>query len=306
MKNKKKSIWMEMWHSRYIYLMLLPFFVWLIIFHYGPMYGILLAFKKYNARRGIWGSDWVGLDNFRRIFITPMAVSSIRNTVLISLGRLIIQFPSPIVLAILINEMRGKRLKKVYQTIFTFPHFLSWVVVSAILTNFLSLNGAINSLLTWLGLDKVNFLTNRPLFVSMLFATGIWKGIGWSAIIYMAAIAGIDPTLYDAARVDGATRWQQIWHITLTGIRSTIAIVFILDVGGLMNAGFDQIFNMRNAVVSSAVEILDTYVYGITFAASPNYGFATAVGLFKSVINFALLMLANQTVGWLTGEKLYR
>ncbi len=297
---------MEMWHSRYIYLMLLPFFVWLIIFHYGPMYGILLAFKKYNARRGIWGSDWVGLDNFRRIFITPMAVSSIRNTVLISLGRLIIQFPSPIVLAILINEMRGKRLKKVYQTIFTFPHFLSWVVVSAILTNFLSLNGAINSLLTWLGLDKVNFLTNRPLFVSMLFATGIWKGIGWSAIIYMAAIAGIDPTLYDAARVDGATRWQQIWHITLTGIRSTIAIVFILDVGGLMNAGFDQIFNMRNAVVSSAVEILDTYVYGITFAASPNYGFATAVGLFKSVINFALLMLANQTVGWLTGEKLYR
>lgn len=306
MKNKKKSIWMEMWHSRYIYLMLLPFFVWLIIFHYGPMYGILLAFKKYNARRGIWGSDWVGLDNFRRIFITPMAVSSIRNTVLISLGRLIIQFPSPIVLAILINEMRGKRLKKVYQTIFTFPHFLSWVVVSAILTNFLSLNGAINLLLTWLGLDKVNFLTNRPLFVSMLFATGIWKGIGWSAIIYMAAIAGIDPTLYDAARVDGATRWQQIWHITLTGIRSTIAIVFILDVGGLMNAGFDQIFNMRNAVVSSAVEILDTYVYGITFAASPNYGFATAVGLFKSVINFALLMLANQTVGWLTGEKLYR
>lgn len=297
---------MEMWHSRYIYLMLLPFFVWLIIFHYGPMYGILLAFKKYNARRGIWGSDWVGLDNFRRIFITPMAVSSIRNTVLISLGRLIIQFPSPIVLAILINEMRGKRLKKVYQTIFTFPHFLSWVVVSAILTNFLSLNGAINLLLTWLGLDKVNFLTNRPLFVSMLFATGIWKGIGWSAIIYMAAIAGIDPTLYDAARVDGATRWQQIWHITLTGIRSTIAIVFILDVGGLMNAGFDQIFNMRNAVVSSAVEILDTYVYGITFAASPNYGFATAVGLFKSVINFALLMLANQTVGWLTGEKLYR
>lgn len=302
--KKKNSLPLRIWRARYIYLMLLPFFLWLLVFHYGPMYGVMLAFKDYSAKLGIWGSEWVGLKHFKRIFVTPDAVRAIRNTFLISIARLVLQFPLPIILAVLINEMRGTKLKKVYQTIFTFPHFLSWVVVGAIMSNFLSANGAINSLLSWLGLEKVSFLTNSNLFVAMLFPTASWKGMGWSAIVYMAAIAGIDTSLYDAAKVDGASRLQQIWHITVSGIRATIAIMFILDVGGIMNAGFDQIFNMRNSVVSSAVQILDTYVYDITFASVPNYGFSTAVGLFESVINFALLLIANKTVGMLTGERL--
>lgn len=297
---KKNKVLSAMWKARYIYILLLGYFVWLIIFHYGPMYGLLLAFKKYNARLGIWGSEWVGLDNLKRIFVTPVAKRAIWNTLTISIRRTIFQFPFPIILAVLITEMRGRKLKKVYQTIFTFPHFLSWVVVGAILTNFLSSSGTINTALANMGLSKINFLGNSKIFTSLLFITANWKGMGWGAIIYMAAIAGIDPTLYDAAKVDGASRWQQIWHITLAGIKSTIAIKLILDIGGIMNAGFDQIFNMRNDVVNSAVTILDTYVYDITFGAVPNYGFSTAVGLFKSVIDFILLILANQISGYLS------
>ncbi|MCI9143251.1 MAG: sugar ABC transporter permease [Lachnospiraceae bacterium] len=296
-KNKKMQ---AIWKARYIYILLAAYFVWLLIFHYGPMYGLLLAFKKYNAKLGIWGSEWVGLDNLKRIFVTPIAMKAIWNTLTISVRRIIFQFPFPIILAILITEMRGRRLKKVYQTIFTFPHFLSWVVVGAILTNFLSGSGTINMALANMGFEKINFLGNSKIFTSLLFVTANWKGMGWSAIVYMAAIAGIDPTLYDAARVDGASRWQQIWHITLAGIRATIAIMLILDIGGIMNAGFDQIFNMRNDVVNSSVTILDTYVYDITFGAVPNYGFSTAVGLFKSVIDFILLILANQISGRLS------
>lgn len=297
---KKNKVLQAMWKARYIYILLLGYFVWLLIFHYGPMYGLLLAFKKYNAKLGIWGSEWVGLDNLRRIFVTPVAKRAIWNTLTISIRRTIFQFPFPIILAVLITEMRGRKLKKVYQTIFTFPHFLSWVVVGAILTNFLSSSGTINTALANMGLEKINFLGNSKIFTSLLFVTANWKGMGWGAIIYMAAIAGIDPTLYDAAKVDGASRWQQIWHITLAGIKSTIAIKLILDIGGIMNAGFDQIFNMRNDVVNSAVTILDTYVYDITFGAVPNYGFSTAVGLFKSVIDFILLILANQISGYLS------
>lgn len=305
MNRKKMSIAQRLWADKYLYLMLLPLVVWLAVFSYVPMGGILMAFKDYSARLGIWGSEWVGLKHFRRIFVTPAAMKSIINTVEISLSRLVWQFPIPIILAILITEMPGKKIKKIYQTIFTFPHFLSWVVVGVIVSNFMSNNGAINSILSNLGFEKVNFLANVKLFRPLLYVAENWKEMGWSAIIYMAAIAGIDPTLYDAAKVDGASRTQQIWHITLTGIRSTIAILFILAVGGLMNAGFDQIFNLRNGVVKESVQILDAYVYDITFDAMPDYGFSTAVGLFRSMINLALLLLANKVVKMLTGEKMF-
>ena len=305
MNRKKMSIAQRLWADKYLYLMLLPLIVWIAVFCYVPMGGILMAFKDYSAKLGIWGSEWVGLKHFRRIFVTPAATKAIINTVEISLSRLVWQFPFPIILAILITEMPGKKLKKIYQTIFTFPHFLSWVVVGVIVSNFMSNNGAINSILSDLGFEKVNFLANVKLFRPLLYVSENWKEMGWSAIIYMAAIAGIDPTLYDAAKVDGASRMQQIWHITLIGIRSTIAILFILAVGGLMNAGFDQIFNLRNGVVKETVQILDAYVYDITFDAMPDYGFSTAVGLFRSMINLALLLLANRVVKMLTGEKMF-
>ncbi len=302
---RKKPLGHEIWKARYLYLLLIPFLIWLIVFCYGPMYGILMAFKDYNARLGILGSEWVGLKHFQRIFITPAATRAIINTFVISVSRLILEFPAPIILAILITEMPGKKTKKIYQTVFTFPHFLSWIVVAAILSNFLSNNGAINVLLESFGMEKMNFLGNKSLFRPLLYITSNWKEMGWSAIIYMAAIAGIDPTLYEAANIDGASRLRQIWHVMLPGIKTTIAVMFILAVGGVMNAGFDQIFNMRNPVVKDVAQILDTYVYDITFAATPNYGFSTAVELFKSVINLILLVAANSIVGKLSGEKMF-
>lgn len=304
-KTKKKKTLHEIWKARYLYILLLPLLVWLAVFCYAPMYGVLLAFKNYSAKLGILGSQWVGMQHFKRIFITPDAVRSITNTVVISASRLIFEFPMPIILAIMITEMPGNRTKKIYQTIFTFPHFLSWVVVANIVTNFLAQGGAINILLDNMGFAKINFLTTKSIFRPLLYITSNWKEMGWSAIIYMAAIAGIDTTLYEAAKVDGATRLKQIWHVTLPGILSTIVIMFILQVGGMMNAGFDQVFNLRNSAVKDISQILDTYVYDITFLSTPNYGFSTAVGLFKSVINFFLLFLANAVTKKISGQGMF-
>lgn len=295
----------EIWQARYLYLLVLPVALWIAVFSYGPMYGLLLAFKDYSARLGILGSEWVGLKHFRRIFSSPDAIRAIRNTLLISTGRLALEFPVPIAIAILLNEMPGRRLKRVYQTVLTFPHFLSWIVVSLILSNFLSNDGAINTMLSRMGMEKVRFFASKPLFVPLLFLTQNWKEMGWSAIIYMAAIAGVNPSLYEAATVDGASRLRQIWHVTLPGIRSTIIVLFILQVGNVMNAGFEQIFTLRNPVVSSVAQVLDTYIYDITFMARPNYGFSTAVGLFKALINVLLLLTANQVVAKLSDEKVF-
>lgn len=303
--RKKRTIWAEIWSTRYLYLLLLPFLAWLIVFNYVPITGIVMAFKDFKARLGIFGSPWVGLKHFERIFITPDAVSSIKNTLQISFGRIIWEFPLPIILAIMITEMPGTKVKKIYQTIFTFPHFLSWVVIASIMTSIFSNAGAVNTALAGMGLEKIQFLGKSGFFRAMLYVTENWKEVGWGAIIYMAAIAGIDPTLYEAASIDGATRLRQIWHITLSCLKPTIAILFILKIGGIMNAGFDQIFNMRNDVVRASSQILDTYIYDITFLATPNYGFSTAVGLFKAVINFILLTIANQMVGVLTGTKMF-
>jgi putative aldouronate transport system permease protein len=244
------------------------------------------------------------LDNFNRIFTTPAALLAIRNTFVINLSRLVVEFPAPILLALLVNEMRGKRLKRLYQTVYTFPHFLSWVVVATILTNFLSNGGAVNTVLVQLGGERTNFLANEAIFRPLLYATHIWKEMGWNAIIYMAAIAGIDPSLYEAATVDGASRLRQAWHISLPGIRPTIVVLFILTVGRLMNAGFEQIFYLQNAAVKQVSDILDTYIYDITFKATPSYGFSTAVGMFKSLVNLVLLLIANKLVKTVSGSGL--
>ena len=287
----------KVWRARYLYLLLLPLLIWLAIFAYAPMGGLVLAFKNYKANLGIWGSEWVGLDNFRRMFLTPDASRAIINTLEISAGRLLFEFPFPIIVAILITEMPGTKMKKVFQTILTFPHFLSWVVAAGVLRNFLGLDGAINVLLGHFGIEPQEFFLSQTMFRPLMYLTSNWKEMGWSAIIYMAAIAGIDPTLYEAASIDGASRLRQIWHITLSGIKSTIIVMFILKVGGLMNAGFDQIFNLQSTVVRDVADILDTYIYRITFENLPSYGFSTAVGLFKSVINFMLLLGANYLAG---------
>lgn len=288
-----------------VYLFLLPGVIAFFIFSYIPMGGLILSFKKYVASKGILGSPWVGMQNFRRLFITPDAINSIVNTLVISFSRLVFCFWIPILIALMLNEMPGKRVKRVYQTVYTFPHFLSWVIVGTVLENLLNSTGTINALLRKMGLAEVAFLSNKQFFRPLLYITDVWKEAGWSSILYIAAISGIDLGLYEAAEIDGANRVQRIWHVTLPGIRSTIVIVLILQIGNMMNAGFDQIFNMRNAVVRSAGNIIDTYVYDITFEAVPSYGFSTAVGMFKSVINMALLTGGNIIAKKMTGMNLF-
>lgn len=300
-----KPLWKRMWEARYIYLLLLPGVIWFAVWCYMPMDGILLAFKKYNAKLGIWGSSFVGLKNFKRIFITPAAITSIINTLQISLTRLVVEFPVPIFIALLLNEVRSKKGKKVLQTVYTFPHFMSWVVIGAIMNNFFADSGLFNQVLKSLNFESVAFLADKKVFRVLLYFTSNWKEAGWSAIIYLAAISGIDPTLYEAAEIDGANRLQQAWHITLSCIRGTIVILFILAVGNIMNAGFDQIFNLQNSVVKDAVQIIDTYVYEITFQSVPDYGFSAAVGIFKSVINMIMMFAANFVCRRLTGSGLY-
>jgi putative aldouronate transport system permease protein len=303
--DKKKIIFRQIWRSRFTYLFILPGIIYFLLFYYSPMYGLLMAFKNYNARLGILNSEWVGLTYFQRLFITPLAVKSISNTLKISVCRLILEFPVPIIIAILLNEMRGKRLNRIYQTAFTLPHFLSWVIVSTILKNFFANSGAVNYLLQSAGIEKINFLSSPNVFFGMIFLTANWKEAGWSAIIYLAAISGINPELYEAAIVDGASRFRRIWHITLPSIKSVITILFILAIGNAMNGGFDQIFNMRNPVVTDISNIIDTYVYDITFLAVPNYGFSTAVGMFKSIINSILLLCANFIALKVIGQGLF-
>lgn len=306
MKKKLCQIGREMWKVKWIYLFLLPGLLWFGVFRYQPMYGLLMAFKKFNARLGVLGSPWVGLKHFQRMFITPDSISALINTFFISVERLIFEFPFPIFVAIMLNEMRGTKLKKIYQTVFTFPHFLSWVIIATILKTLMGNSGAINELVAMLGGERINFLADLSLAKPVLYITSIWKEAGWSAILYIAAISGISPEYYEAAVVDGASRLQRIIYITLPSILSTIVVMFLLQVGNIMNAGFDQVFNIRNDAIRGVIDILDTYVYDITFKAVPDYGFSTAVGLFKSLINVVLLLGTNALVQKVSGEGLFK
>ena len=307
-QHKKKSFARKYikpyWH---IYLMLLPAVVVLGVFSYGPMPGILLAFKKYSAKAGIWGSQWVGLKNFNMLFQYPIFRTYLMNTVIISCGRLFIEFPSAILVALMLNEVRSSKYRRTLQTISTFPHFLSWIIVAGIMKNLLRLDGMVNAVLTATPFfdEPFRFLTSPGMFRSLLYTTNIWKEVGWSAIIYIAAISGIDEQLYEAAIIDGAGRFKQTLHVTLPGIAGTIAILFILSVGGFLNAGFDQIFNMRNDVVEPVGNILDTYVFDMTFRSKPDYSFGAAVGLFKSAIGMALLFLADFFARKVSGRGIY-
>lgn len=294
MNARMSGLRRRIWEARYLYLLLLPLVAFLIFFRYIPMLGLQIAFKKYSAKLGIWGSKWIGLDNFRRIFISPDAIRAIRNTIIISLSRLVFEFPIPIALALLINEMPGRKLKRVYQTVLTFPHFLSWVIVGSIVKNLLSVDGVVNGLMAGMGLEKVSFLGNKDLFRPLIYISEIWKEAGWSSIIYLAAISGIDPQLYEVAEIDGASRFQRVVNITLPSIFPTIAVMLILQMGGIMGGHFDQIYNLQNDVIASSAETLNLYIYRITFQRTPNYGFSTAVSLFCSVINMVLLMSTNK------------
>lgn len=298
---KKKSLGKRILLNWQVYLLLLPGLIWYTIFCYIPIGGLSLAFKDYKANLGIWGSPWVGLANYDFVMRDPDFFQALGNTIVISLSRLIFQFPVPIILALLINEIRSTRYRKVLQTVFTFPHFLSWVIIASIMLNLLGNSGTVNSVLKVFGMEPVNFLGDESLFRPLLYISENWKSAGWSAIIYMAAIAGIDTEQYEAATIDGAGRLQKMLYITLPSIKATIVVMFILAVGGIMNAGFDQIFNLSNAAVRDVSDILDTYIYRITFQSSADFSFSTAIALFKSIINFIFLISCDR-ISKLVGE----
>ena len=296
---KDSIAWRNVKRYRTFYLLMIPVILYYLIFAYFPMYGVTLSFKKFMFNEGIIGSPWVGLDNFHYIFRYSAFWNAFWNTIVISFGRLLIEFPMAIILALLLNEVAGSRLKRVYQTIFTFPHFLSWIVLGGVLLNILGNTGALHTLLLHLGLsNEVSFLSDPQTFRPLLYITNIWKEAGWGAIIYLAAIAGVSPELYEAAYVDGANRWKQMLHITWPSISGVAAMMLILSVGGILNGGFDQIFNLYSPGVYNVADILDTFMYRLSFSGNVSLGFGiiTAVGLFKSVISLVLLVMANYLV----------
>jgi len=300
---KSGKLWRRIVKNKWTYLFLLPGIVSLIIFSYWPMYGLILAFKNFKINLGILKSPWA--DPFLKHFLTIMDDTqfwnAFINTFRMGFWYIITGFPAPIILAILINELKGKKYKKFLQTIYTFPNFLSWVIVGGLMVNLFSSEGLINILIRMFGSNTYDFLANNGLIRPLLYSTNVWKGAGWAAIIYLAAIAGINTELYEAAEVDGANRFQKMLYITWPGIKATAVILLILDFGGIMNNGFDQILNMTNPVVESTVEVMDTYIFRRTFLKPPDYGFSTAMGLMKSVINFAFLITANK-IAKLMGE----
>ncbi|MFC0333762.1 ABC transporter permease [Paenibacillus sepulcri] len=300
----EKLLGKGIYKHRFLYILLLPTVLYYLLFQYFPMYGILLAFKEFHIKAGILQSPWVGLANFGELVKQSDFWQAFNNTIIISLGRIVIEFPAAIILALLINEVMKEKLKKFYQTVYTFPHFISWVIISGIMLNFLGESGVLNQIISALGFEKHTFLTDPGLFRPIVFLSNMWKEVGWSAIIYLAAIAGINPELYEAAYVDGASRFQQLKAITWPSIRGTAAILLILAVGNAMNGGFEQIFNIYNPGVYKTGDIIDTYVYRSAFGDGLSFGVTTAVGLFKAVLNFALLYFANFIVKRLGGEGL--
>lgn len=291
----------KLWKWRYFYLLLAPTILYFVVFSYVPFYGVAIAFKKFQPFLGIWDSPWVGWQNFATMFTSKKFPELLRNTVLISMYRLVFGFPVPILFALLLNEVRIMWFKRTVQTITYFPHFLSWVVFGGIVFNVIGPSGIINLLLDKLGMEAVNLAANPDVFRPLVVITAILKEFGWSAIIYLAALTGIDPHQYEAAKVDGASRMRQIWHVTLPGIRPMIAMLFILQLSSILDAGFEQILILSNPVVYGVGDIIDTYVYRVGLLES-NYGLATAVGLFKGVIAAVLIITANHYIRK-TGEK---
>ena len=289
---KPKSLKSRIWANRQYYLFLLPALLFVLIFHYAPMYGIQIAFKNYKVSLGMADSPWVGLRNFKDFFGSYLFWDLLRNTLSLSIYSLIVSFPIPIIIALILNEMAPK-LKKVSQTILYAPHFISTVVLVGTLTIMLSpSSGVINALLNQLGVDSIYFMGDPKYFSHVYVWSGVWQSMGWSAIIYIAALSGVDPSLHEAAQIDGATRMQRIIHINIPVILPTIMIQLILKMGQLINVGYEKIYLMQNDLNVDVSEVISTYVYkrGII---NTNYSFSTAVGLFNNVVNVTLLLLAN-------------
>lgn len=275
-----------------LYVLIAPVLIYFAVFHYFPMYGVQIAFKDFNASLGIWNSPWVGLKHFERFFQSYYFWRLIWNTLGIGLYTLAISFPIPIILALMLNEVRNEKFKKFVQTVIYAPHFLSTVVIVGMLILFLKPDGMINQLIMLFGGEPIYFMTEPSLFKSLYVFSDVWQTMGWSSIIYLAALTAVDQELHEAAVIDGASRFQRIWHINIPTIMPTIIILFILNAGSVMAVGFEKIYLMQNSLNMSASDVISTYVYrsGILEA---QYSFSAAIGLFNSVINFILLIMVN-------------
>ncbi|MGO4499923.1 ABC transporter permease [Paenibacillus sp. 2RAB27] len=285
-----------------MYTLLIPGLLYFAVFKYVPMVYIAAAFKNYNVLQGLWESPWVGWQNFQLFFDGVYFKQIIGNTILISFYKLVFSFPAPIILALMLNAVTGAGFKRTIQTLTYLPHFLSWVIIYGLLVAFLAPGtGLVNQLLTAFHLDRISFLTESGLIRTLIVTTDIWQSVGWGAIIYLAALTGIDPSLYEAATMDGASQSRQLWHITLPGIRNVIILMLVLRLSAILDVGFDQIFIMLNPLNQEKADVVETWVYRVGLQEG-RIGLATAVGLFKSVIGFVLVLGANRIAKKFDGQ----
>lgn len=291
--SQKESLSKSILKNGALYFMILPGFLYFVIFKYLPMFGLVIAFQDYKPYQGILGSRWVGLAHFERLFAEPMFLNILVNTLALFFMNLIFFFPVPIILALMLNEVRQQAFKRVIQTMVYIPHFMSWVIIVSISFVMLSMDrGLVNELLVAGGFEKVNFLLNPDWFRPTYILQIIWREAGWGTIIYLAAMASIDPQLYEASRIDGAGRFRQIWHITLPSIRSVIVILLLLKIGDVLEVGFEHIFLLLNAMNREVGEVFDTYVY-LAGLQQGQFSYSAAVGFFKSFVGLALVVTAN-------------
>ena len=287
------------------YVLMLPAVVYIVLFAYKPMYGILIAFKNYSLRKGVWGSEWVGFKHFERLFSSYWFPIILKNTLTLSLLSLLIGFPLPIILALLLNEVKSNKFRSTVQTISYAPHFISTVVMCGMVLMFLSpTNGIINKLLNALGLESVFFMQEANLFKWVYVLSGVWQGVGWSSIIYYAALSGVDKSLHEAADIDGATRLQKVWYINIPQILPTIVVMFILQCGNLLSVGYEKAYLLQNDGNLTGSEIISTYVYKVGLEQA-DFSFSTATGLFNTIVNCVVLILANQLSKKITKSGLF-
>lgn len=293
-KSKTQKFFREIMRDRYLYLLALPGIIYFFIFKYVPMYGITIAFKDFSPFIGFADSAWVGLKHFIRLFTGSDFIMLLRNTLGISFLNLLFFFPLPIILSLLLNELRSEPYKRTIQSLVYLPHFLSWVIIASLSLMLLGKSdGIINHIIRSFGFETFDFLTNPDIFWFLLVGQSVWKEAGWGTIIFLAAMAGVNTELYEAAKIDGANRFRQIWHVTLPAIRNVIIILLILRLGDIMEVGFEQVFLMYNGAVSEVAEVFDTYVYRVGIQQG-QFSYSTAVGLFKSFVGLILVVVANK------------
>ncbi|MFB0845037.1 ABC transporter permease [Paenibacillus oleatilyticus] len=291
-KRARIGLLVDIRKNKLLYVMLLPVLLFYVIFHYAPMYGAVIAFKDFSPRLGIGDSPWIGFEHFKTFFTGAYFWRTIKNTLLISFYELLFGFPAPIVLALLLNEVRHTLFKRTVQTVTYLPHFISLVVICGIVKDFTSADGVINDILVYMGGERLSLLLEPDMFRSIYVSSGIWQHIGWGTIIFLAALTGIDPEQYEAARMDGAGRWKQMLHVTIPGLMPTIVILLILSIGRLMNVGFEKIILLYNPGTYETADVISSYVYRVGLQ-DFNYSFSSAVGLFNSAINFMLVIFSN-------------